>query len=177
MTGSISALKKHSLLPGMALLISSLILTGEVFNCCRINEAFAEQIELLIKPSSQPIVGLGIQVPQEQSDADHDSPSERHHHCLGHGMQTENASSDPCIIETQSDGMATLVPTGEQCISEWSLKGKTMVTSVLPQFIPPMPAVGTVADRVPMLTIHFARPRPQNKSSPPLFLTTLRILV
>ena len=163
MPGTILNFKKHRLLPAIAVLSVFFLLTGEFFSCCRINEAFAQDVRLAIQAMG--LIKPLVVVSSTSEDPDH------HSHCHGHeahsNSQMEEAVQPDHSLFTQ-DG---------NCISELSITKKSMVGSE--SFALEIPtayvAIFEEPDLVPSLFVD--RPRPQNRSSPPVYLLTLRILV
>lgn len=181
---------KKRLLSSISILSASLLLTGEFFSCCRINEALAKNVAGFIDsirlsstahsstPSNAP--------PGERSHAHSTTPfvafSEptlaKHAHCHGHGPVKENQTHHAITSEDQDHSSADLeIEQDGNCISDMSITKKSMVSSEavtleiinapLAYSIEPILTKPSILDR----------PRPQNKSSPPLYLLNLQILV
>lgn len=156
MQARISSLRKTRMLPLLAVLSSVLLLTGETLSCCRINAEISETLKTLLTKSSL----------QEGSA---DEAGDAHSHCHGHPQEVAATQGIP------NDGSA-YVPFGS-CISQYSLQAKPMVAGDFAFSLDigfahaPVTSLEEVA---PFLT---ERPRPQNKAGPPVYLTTLRLLV
>lgn len=160
MSVSISALKTRRLFRGVALLVAILFITGQVFNCCLVNESFARAMKGFFRHGGETALHN-----EDQEDA--------HPGCHGHAAHQETA--------TVHSGMPTSGEPGYNqdgsCLSEQSLSAKPMVASEYAQ-APLLPAVFAWVPQAEFpQAFFFERPRPQNRSSPPLYLTTLRILV
>ncbi|HKP96952.1 MAG TPA: hypothetical protein VJ385_14475 [Fibrobacteria bacterium] len=163
---SISALQSRRLLSGIAFLISFFFLFGQFFNCCLINESIGTALNRAFHSSShEHEVGA-----QADADADDDEDA----HCRGHAGHAHPET----IVSSGVEGEAT--PRFEQvesCLSEQSFSGKPMLASEIAVSHVAISVVHLLAEVPASLPFLFERPRPQNKSSPPLYLTTLRILV
>ncbi len=162
MTSVISGIKKSRLLPVMALLSSLLLLTGEFFNCCRINEAFAEGI-------SQALHGLGFGSHEQVASVSEEV--EHHPHCHGHHEKQHSKK-----ISLNEKNQTVLAQEG-MCISENSITKKAMVANEA--WFVPVIAITLIFDKeiTQALPFHTEKFIPQNRSSPPLYLTTLHLLV
>lgn len=153
----ITSLRKTRLLPILGILCSILLLTGETLSCCRINESISDYLHAFLTGSTQ-------SKPAQSDESDH------HPNCHGHEGNT-------VAIPNGEGGSGAHYAMAGTCISEYSLKAKPMLAGDFAfdaEFIagPALPLTfGTVMPFVP------ERPRPQNRSSPPLYLTTLRLLV
>ena len=167
MRGSIHTHRKGRLLQGAVLLVSFLFLTGQFFNCCRLNESFGTALRNAFLAVAHPN--------QKITQLDHEEGVEIHHKCHGHG--SEDSPESGLDSKVQGEAGTRAIEQSNECLSEQSFSGKPMLASdfaLVPTFIS-VPDV-VVGNLVPE-PFYFERPRPQNKSSPPLFLITLRILV
>ena len=153
----ISSLHKTRWLPILSVLCSVLLLTGETLSCCRINESISETLRALV-------TGPGHH--EETADESGDP----HSHCHGH------AQSVVAEHDTPSEAGSAYVAFGF-CISQYSLLNKPMAVGEFAFSLDilftkaPLIAFEEVAPFLP------ERPRPQNKAGPPVYLTTLRLLV
>lgn len=146
MAGSISILKKHPFLPVIAVLSTVLLLTGEIFNCCCINERIADSLNHMFTA---------------------------HSHGSTHHEAVASAESHSLFdISGQH-----LLQSADNCNSESSLAAKAMITSEIPSLVFPILIAPLIQNEVLPLNIFRSEPRPQNKSSPPIYLLTLRFLV
>ncbi|MDB5047083.1 MAG: hypothetical protein JWO30_154 [Fibrobacteres bacterium] len=165
MRGSLSSFKKHPLIPAIALMASVFLLTGQTFNCCRINETIAGKIAAAWSHWSS----------SESASASIHEEESGHPHCHGHGSHAETAHSSG-EMHRDFDSGSTLAEDGT-CLSERIETGKPMLAGDF-AFTPASTMVARLEEgKVPALPFRPVSPRPQNKSSPPLYLTTLRILV
>jgi hypothetical protein len=164
MSVSISALRSRRLLPGIAFLVAFFFLSGQIFNCCLVNENFGLALMRLFHSSSH---GKGTQV---HADADGDE----HAPCHGHAAHAQEESIAGSIPTAEG---GPLFEGAESCLSEQSFSGKPMLASDIAVAHAPLFMVHVLGEIPAPLPLVFERPRPQNKSSPPLYLTTLRILV
>lgn len=160
MSLSISALKSRRLFQGVALLVSVLFITGQVFNCCLINESFARSVKDLFRNGAAKSV---------RTEADENA----HPHCHGHAAEKEAGS----VLAEKTSPLDTHYSQDGSCLSEKAFSAKPMVAGEYAQAPIPLLVVGWVIQTELPQSFFFERPRPQNKSSPPLYLTTLRILV
>jgi hypothetical protein len=167
MRGSIHTHRKGRLLQGAALLISFLFLTGQLFNCCRLNESFGTALKNAFLAAAH--------TDHKTAHLNHEEGVEAHHKCHGHGSEASPESGRDSKVQGEAGTCAIEQP--NECLSEHSFSGKPMLASelALSQTFISVPDVA-VGNLVPE-PFYFERPRPQNKSSPPLFLITLRILV
>lgn len=157
---SISALKTHRLFRGVALLVSVLFLTGQVFNCCLINESFARGVKDLFRHGSAKALHA-------------EAGGDAHPHCHGHAAEKESGGP---VAERTSPLDSRYAQDGA-CLSERAFSAKPMAASEFAQAHIPSLVVGWVTQTELPRSSRCARPRPQNKSSPPLYLITLRLLV
>ena len=163
MTGTILSLKRHRLLPTISVLTASLLLTGEFFNCCRINEAFAHDVRQFIQ-------SMGL-IRQANPVASTSEGQDNHPHC--HGQEAQSSQS----IEHESYPAVSAYTLDKSCLSELAITKKSMVGSEsFSPDISPAP-VSTSEELVLFEYVSVNRPRPQNRSSPPVYLLTLRLLV
>jgi hypothetical protein len=149
----------------IAILSATFLLTGELFSCCRINEAFAREVARLFQSMGR----AGIEKPAaaQADDSDH------HAHC--HGHQAQPLAQAQATSAPVTDG-TVFHPEGT-CISEHSVARQSMVGSESFTWSPFPASTAFRFVPAPVPTLSVERPRLQNKSSPPLFLLTLRILV
>src|SRR5882672_8278625 len=85
MRGSLTSFKQHPLIPAIAMLASVFLITGQTFNCCRINETIAGKIRAAWSHlSSSHSVNTSI---HEEEEADHP-------HCHGHGHGSHAETAD-----------------------------------------------------------------------------------
>ncbi len=161
MPGTILKLKRHRLLPAISVLTVSLLLTGEFFNCCRINVAFAVDVRQVIQT-------LGFITPLKAVASTSEDPD---HHCHGHEVHSTSQIDGDAI-----PGLSMFTQVGS-CISDQSIAKKSMVGSE--SFTLEIPTAATRFLEEPLVVKSFSidHPRPQNRSSPPIYLLTLRILV
>ena len=166
MKTGLSSLRKNRLLPIAAVISSILLLTGESLNCCRLNQSLSQTLQKWIT------VAQNHPITVQDDDSDHESHCHRHSNLIAH---TGSHESDRIVSASAGDGAGLDTP--NTCISENSLAAKAMLqgefamVDLLTLFPAPQFTFVAVAPFLP------ERPRPQNRSSPPLYLTTLRILV
>jgi hypothetical protein len=177
MTVSLTALKKHRLFKGLAFGVVSLLLTGQFFNCCFINESFASAVERAFRPALRSHGGTGAAHNGNAGAAvaaEADEESDGHPQCHGHGsaMHTERDDLEACALA----GDREFNP-DRHCLSEQSFSGKPMLTGDMADAHTALPATVLRAEAPIPVRFKFEQPRPSNKSSPPLYLLTLRILV
>jgi hypothetical protein len=158
-----TALRASRILPWIALLVGVLFLTGQTLNCCHVNESIAKSFKHLFSRVSGPHL-----------HSEGDISADAHAHCHGHGTGVHGhgspslAKSDVSDCDYSQDGA---------CLSEKSFAGKPMLASDAAVQSPVVPMMAVMIEIPETPEPIFERPRPQNKSSPPLYLTTLRILV
>ncbi len=166
MAVSILKLKQHSILPFMAVLSSFLLLSGEFFNCCCVTELYFKGVSHLVSGATSP-----VKEPKTQLES---NVEEHHSHCPGHPSKTL-ASASP---STQDLSGRNGLKTNNSCFSESSLADKAMVIRELnPSLYSPALILSLVVKNTSFLRMSRPLPRPQNKSSPPLYLLNLRIVV
>jgi hypothetical protein len=163
MSGTIIRLKRHRLLPAISFLSVILLLTGEFFSCCRINEILSNEVHGLI-------LKLGL-IRQAHPIASASEEEDHHAHCHGH------ANHSPQQIEIKVIPGASGYTQDGSCISELSLTKKSMVESVSPTWVLSTASFGICEETAPLKFVSVNRPRPQNRSSPPVYLLTRRLLV
>lgn len=162
MPGIIIILKRNRLLPAVAFFTVFLLLTGELFNCCHINEALSKHVQNLIGNLSwvshhDPIASV--------------SEGENHPHCHG-----GTARSQPHIEKNGVSGDGGYKQNGS-CISERAIIKKSMVESLSPTGSIRAASFAMHAEPILVIPAFVNRPRPQNRSSPPIYLLTLRLIV
>lgn len=160
MSVSISALKTRRLFRGVAFLVAILFITGQVFNCCLVNESFARAMKSLFQHGGETALH------NEDQEAAHPG-------CHGHAAHHETGAVHSGMTKAAEPGYTQ----DGSCLSEQSLSAKPMVASEYAQAPLPLALLAWVPQPEFPQAFYFDRPRPQNRSSPPLYLTTLRILV
>lgn len=160
----LTSFRKTSLMPIMAAATSFLLVAGQVFNCCRLNESISESIGK---------AALAVTHMVSHPDVNRENQSVKTHlGCHGH------SPSDESLLNADLPGESgSQVNAKESCLSE---SGSALKALTLPDAFQTTFFTGTTAlvqeAPVPLLSC-FEKPRPQNKSSPPIYLLTLRILV
>ena len=163
MTGTTLSLKRHRLLPAISVLTASLLLTGEFFSCCRINEAFVNNTRAFIQST-----GL---IRQTTPVASTSEEQDNHPHC--HGQEAQSAQH----IEHEYSAAVSAYTLDKSCLSELAITKKSMVGSESFSLdISPGP-VSISEEPILVKYVSVNKPRPQNRSSPPVYLLTLRLLV
>lgn len=148
----------------LAFALSLLLVLGQTLNCCRINENLSASLVGAWKS----LVKIGPHAASEATG----SPRKSHPGCHGHGPETGTESpSQPAPVDGPT------YQSGESCLSEVAFETQALqptpttdtgLSAPVAAFLPP-PALPPLAQ--------LGNPRPQNKSSPPVYLLTLRILV
>jgi hypothetical protein len=166
MPRSISSFKKHPLLPVVALLASFFLLTGGVFHCCRINESLAEKLMEILTVSEAAATSPAAKLDEDMAG--------RHPACRGHGTQDKSTPSPSPL--SAADGARTVLEPAGHCLSALSLAAKAMAIGEFPVLDLPVSSVLS-GEKAATLINRVSRPRPHDKSSPPLYLITLHFLV
>jgi hypothetical protein len=163
MAGSILNMKNHRLLPAISVLTIFLLLTGEFFNCCRINESLANNAKLFIQ-------AMGL-LKSKTPIASTTEAQNSHPHCHGHEAQASEHIEHEIFPSTSAFTLS------ESCLSEFAITKKSMVGSKT--FSLDISSTPISINEEPFLVKYFSvnKPRPQNRSSPPIYLLTLRLLV
>lgn len=164
MTGRRSKLSNAIGVPTLAFALSVLLVIGQALNCCRINETISASIGQVLKT----LVHGGPHAASEATG----SPRKSHPGCHGHGPEAGTESPSPQI---PSDGPH--YQSGEPCLSELSIASKALVPAPTSDIGLSIPVASYIPLSAPPRIAHLEKPRPQNKSSPPVYLLTLRILV
>lgn len=157
----LTSLRKSPWLPVLAAAMTFTLVIGQVFRCCSLNESVSAGVGKLLK-SLRHHGGHG---PAHEVKVTHAG-------CHGHGesskTQTLSASVDEGGPHLKSD---------ETCLSEVAVTPKAIQSTSLEisGLFHATPILLLVAD--PISPDQFEKPKPQNKSSPPVYLLTLRILV
>src|SRR3989338_3980540 len=166
MTGALSRFNKSRALPLVALISCFFLVAGQVFNCCRLNEIVSSEAGLLLKS--------WVLFDSHSDEAVLTEASGSHPGCHGHG-KTEGPAVAPPLLETE--GATALSTQQRNCISEFAFAAKSQLpgSSFFLLDFPGKPYI------LPALAFgsenaSAERPRPQNRSSPPVYLLTLRIL-
>ena len=152
-------------MPAIALVAGISLLTGQTFNCCRFNESITGKI----------VAALSHLSSSEHSGAARSHEEiESHAHCHGHEAKEETSSLTGQLYDGSVSGYLVENAT---CLSERVESGKPMLAGDF-SFSPTSDfLVASIVSWIPTITLLPLSPRPQNKSSPPLYLTILRILV
>jgi hypothetical protein len=164
--------KKHPGLPVLAMVTTMLLISGQVLNCCGINESLSASLAKTLQT-------LGI-IDVHKAKVASEAEPKSHPNCPGHGSET---ASEALVTAKASQPLVPAEPgqnqyaAKESCLSERTL-------SVNAQPSNPDSPINLAVQAQIAFRAEFARfpvqaekPRPQNKSSPPLYLLTLRILV
>lgn len=164
MAPSLMSFKKTNLLPIVAAVTSFLLVAGPIFNCCRLNESITENVAKALNG----IGHWGIQ-PGEGSD---DTVVKTHPGCHGHPV-----SGEPQVASATFEDAPVQWRSLETCLSELDALPKALLPSLTIVLDPSFGAswIYSVNEAPPLP--RFEKPRPQNKSSPPVYLLTLRLLV
>ena len=161
---SLKRFKDGRLLPVVATLVSVLLLTGQFFACCRMNEEFAATLVKVLSRLASPHL--------HSHDNQEPEAGESRHTCHGHGRSVES------VVAATPEGIsACSVAAKEECLSEHAFSRTPMLVSELDVPVLATLPVPISLDAIQPEPYFESRPRPQNKSSPPLYLTTLRILI
>lgn len=158
----LTSIRKASWLPVIAMAMSFAMVTGLFLNCCRINESIS--------------AGVGEFLTSLGHSGGHGSPSaiagSSHPGCHGHGKPAESRTQP-----APDNGPGAHVESDEACLSELAIAPKALQSN-------PLDFSGLFQESpFHILVAHITLPppfgqlKPQNKSSPPLYLLTLRILV
>lgn len=164
MAPSLKTLRKSPLLPILAVVVGFFLVAGQTFNCCRLNETLSENI-------AKALQGIGHW--GEHAGADSEvKPVKTHPGCHGHP-----ASEESQVANIPLEDAPIQWKSAETCLSELDAAPKALQPPSNPVLDPFFAtAVVLEADLVPLIP-RFEKPRPQNRSSPPVYLLTLRLLV
>lgn len=163
MAPSLTTLRKSPLLPILAVVASFFLVAGQVFNCCRLNETLSENIAKVLK-------GIGHWGEHSSEDSEV-KLVKTHPGCHGHppaGSQVANIPVADAPIQWKS---------AETCLSELDPVPNALPPPANPYFDPFFATAVVLESDLVHSIPRFEKPRPQNKSSPPVYLLTLRILV
>ncbi|MEO6097407.1 MAG: hypothetical protein ABIW76_17860 [Fibrobacteria bacterium] len=171
MTVSVMKIRNgKGLLPAIALITAALLLTGEWFSCCRINEAFAREIEQVAKALG--LIGEAAPVVSAAEVAD------AHPHCHGPAAPAAPSGEVPALHPDADVPQGTpALAQDAHCLSEQAITRQSMVGSESLALESPPEAIALHDFPVATPFASVERPRPQNRSSPPVYLLTLRLLV
>lgn len=151
-------------LPPLALAMSLVLVTGQLLNCCRLNETLSTSLGEALKALT-PVRGhekVSVARPEAGS----------HPGCHGHGVSTvTTAASIPVDVE------GPRWQAEDPCLSELAFTPQGL-PSYSPDFSGLFPSTSSLLLGAPVRRPdRVEKPRPQNKSSPPVYLLTLRFLV
>lgn len=164
MTSSKYTLWKATWVPALAFALSVLLIAGQTLNCCRLNETISATLGNVFKSLVHASAGTS-QVSKPQ-------PRKTHAGCPGHGPEAESPRP-----EDAGNARGPHINAEETCLSE---------VAFVPKALPPVstPEIGLTAAVIAFIpapalprSVRIERPRPQNRSSPPVYLLTLRLLV
>jgi hypothetical protein len=164
MAHSLTTLRKSPLLPILAVVASFFLVAGQVFNCCRLNETLSDNIGKALKG-----IGHWGKHPGENSDV---KLVKTHPGCHGHPESDESQ-----VTSIPLEDAPIQWKSAETCLSELDAAPKALQLPsnlVFDSFF--STSLVLEAYLVPSVP-RFEKPRPQNKSSPPIYLLTLRLLV
>lgn len=164
MAKTLTTLRKTSLMPIVALVSAFLLVAGQVFNCCRLNESISESVG-----NAALAVSRMLSHPKVETI---DLSAKTHLGCHGHAPSDESlVNADP------PDENVSRLNAEESCLSESGFVPKALTPSDATQTTY-FSGAPTLVHEIPVPRVsRFEKPRPQNKSSPPIYLLTLRILV
>ena len=170
----IQKFRLRRLLRAISLLTVFSFLGGEFFNCCFINHAFATKIEKIVTSLTQAEKTRNVFAVMEDEYV--------HSECHGHSKVQENVNtaeqSQPSVSEHSMPMFNSVaIHREEHCISGQSITHQSMVGNLSLTLEFPAEQVGSIVESILPPLCFLTHPRPQNKSSPPLFLRTLQILV
>lgn len=169
MANTLTSLRKTTLLPIMAALSSFLLVSGQVFKCCHLNESISQSVGKAALAVSQ-LIGQPEAEPPAQA-------VKTHLGCHGHPPSDESQVKGSQLKGGLQDPEGVQVDAKESCLSESGFALKPFSPSDGFQATLFSDARALVRETsVPSLP-RFEKPRPRNKSSPPLYLLTLQILV
>ncbi|HLP41716.1 MAG TPA: hypothetical protein VK465_09435 [Fibrobacteria bacterium] len=161
---TLHALRTSVFLPPLALAMCLVLVTGQLLNCCRLNESLSTMLGAAFKTltASHGHAKVSVDRPEAKS----------HLGCHGHGVSTAiMAASIPVDVE------GPRLQAEESCLSElaYRLQALPNYSYDLSALFPSIRGLLLIA---PILgSERVETPRPQNKSSPPIYLLTLRFLV
>jgi hypothetical protein len=167
MTFSLSKFKKHPVLPVFAMITAVLLISGQIFNCCRLNESLSETL-------AQAFHRVGITHVKKVSSSTEVEPKS-HPNCHGHG--TENGTAPTTNLAQHIEPGQSQYSSEESCLSERTFTVNAQPSNPVSLIDLPVQVQVEYIDHFVKLPAQFERPRPQNKSSPPVYILTLRILV
>ncbi len=169
------------MLASISILMTFLLLSGEFFSCCKINQAFALELHTILSASlgfknhpNAPLANGMKPDPIESEIQNLDS----HPHCHGHALASEQkVGTGDNISENFTKGDRALSVDGS-CLSERAITKLAMAQNISfdIDFIHFESAIKLESSIRPVF-IALERPRPQNKSGPPLFIFVRQILV
>lgn len=173
--------RSRSILAAISILTAFTFLTGEIFNCCFINQAIAAKIEKAITTIQHLVVTNKTQLVMHEEGP--------HSHCHGHTEPSASADSTAnshqaaqqvanfTSLHLKLESNSVAIANEGHCISEQSITQQSMLESLALTLELPTHQISSIIETVPPPLQFVTHPRPQNKSSPPLFLRTLQILV
>lgn len=167
---NLTTLRKNSLTPTLALLVSVVMVAGQLFTCCRLNESVSETVERTAKWVGAWVTHSG------QPGEPWETPAARTHgDCHGHspGMASSSAASVPDPAEPAESELNR----HDACLSEAGYAPTALQPASGSLSLVFLAATASFREPAASGLSGIEKPRPQNKSSPPVYLLTLRILV
>lgn len=164
---SLSRFKKHRAVPVVALVSATMLVSGQLLNCCQLNESLSGMLAKAFHS-----VGLF-----HSHEAVHDSEAASHGHpnCHSHGLAEATSSDSPVALAAEA-GQKHL-EAHESCLSEHAFVVQAQASNNHWLAALPIQVRDGRCEDLVNAPARVERPRPQNKAGPPVYLLTLRLLV
>lgn len=156
-----TSLRQGPWLPFLSVAMAFTLVAGQFFTCCRINETISAGIAKYLQAFSH-----------ASSHGTDNHAAKTHPGCHGHGVKQEITAPFVPI-----DHSGTQLKSDEACLSEAANTPKALQSTSLElsSLFQPSPFLWLAS--LPFDHVQVERLAPQNKSSPPVYLLTLRLLV
>jgi hypothetical protein len=168
----LASIRKGVLAPTLAVAMSLVLVLGQVFHCCRLNESVSGSLEAvfrtLVVSSNAAQAAPGVVPAGLSGDA---APGIRHQGCHGHATVEESS------VLTAGYGEGPWMDADRSCLSESRLSSR-IDQPPAPEFAITISQSSLPATQAVVLSPAFPAPSvPEIQGGPPLYLRTQRLLV
>lgn len=157
-------LRGGGLFPALSVFLAPVLVFTQVFTCCRLNESFSAGL-------SRAYAALTHREGQETQEKPAGA-GKTHAGCHGHGQPAEETSPLPA-----PDRSGAALESHEACLSEAAFTFQALHSTPSDDLVRAPDGLSLSAPLRLTEKVRLESPRPRNKSSPPVYLLTRRLLV